>query len=178
MAGQFAAIPQAQVAVGVLDPDRLGRLGGEDLDAEAARLVQRAPGEVGAAESAGEAEVVLDPRALPGLPAGRVALDHQRLQPLGGSVDRGGQAGRAAADDDQVVEGQLRLRLEADLLGDRDVGWVGQVGTVREEEQREGGSLNPGQLHQLVGLGAALDVQPPVGHLVARQEVLDRVGLG
>ena len=56
----------------------------------------------------GEAEVVLDARALAGLAARGVALDHHRAQALRRAVDRGGQPGRPAADHHQVVEAAPR----------------------------------------------------------------------
>ena len=88
--------------------------GGEHLRAQAQRLGRRAPREVGAADAGREPEVVLDPRALARLPARRVALHQERPQALGRSVDRRRQPGRPAAEDDEVVEGELRRRVEAD----------------------------------------------------------------
>ena len=85
-----------------LEPDDVA--GGEQLGAELDRLPPGPVGELGAGDAVGEAEVVLDPRALPGLPAGGHPLDQHRAQPLGRAVDRRAEPGRAAADDDQVVE--------------------------------------------------------------------------
>ena len=67
----------------------------EQLGAELARLPAGPVGELAAGDAVGEAEVVLDPAALPGLPAGRLALDEHRPQPLGGAVDGGAEPGRA-----------------------------------------------------------------------------------
>src|SRR5664279_2230541 len=55
----------------------------------------------------------LDPRRGARLPAGRLALHEQRPEPLGGAVDGGREAGRAAADDDEVVGRQGRTRPQA-----------------------------------------------------------------
>ena len=78
--------------------------GGEHLGAELRGLAAGPVGELGAGHAVGEAEVVLDPRALPGLPAGRLALDEHGAQALRRPVDGAAQPGRAAADDDEVVE--------------------------------------------------------------------------
>src|SRR6185312_13906834 len=58
--------------------------------------------ELGAADPAGEPEVVADQRAGPGLPADRLLLDDQGGQALGRPVHRGREAGRTAADDEYV----------------------------------------------------------------------------
>ena len=76
-----------------LEAHRVGHR--EHLGAEPARLGGRAAGQVGARQPRGEAEVVLDPRALPGLAARRLALDQHRLQPLRRAVHRRRQPGRA-----------------------------------------------------------------------------------
>ena len=65
------------------------------MRAELLRLHEGPLGEVAAGDAGREAEVVLDPRAGAGLPAGRDHVDAQRSQPLGGAVDGGGQSGRA-----------------------------------------------------------------------------------
>src|SRR5439155_16635611 len=82
--------------------ERDGAVGGRGSGAELARLTDGAAGELGAADAGGEAEVVLDPARRSRLAAERRALDDQRVEPLGGAVDGGGEAGRAAADDEQV----------------------------------------------------------------------------
>ena len=79
----------------------------EHLRAETLGLRGRPAGEVGAREPHRETQVVLDPRALARLPARRLALDQHRPQALRCAVHRGGQPGRAAADDHQVVERHL-----------------------------------------------------------------------
>ena len=77
--------------------------------------------EVRARQALREPEVVLDRRALPGLPARRLAFDDDRLQTFGGAVHRGRETGRPAADDAEVVErllgascaGRARSRVRA-----------------------------------------------------------------
>ena len=63
-----------------------------DHGAELARLERRPPGELGAGETGGKAEVVLDASARARLTARGEALDHQRAEALRGGVDRCGQA--------------------------------------------------------------------------------------
>ena len=91
----------AALHVGTRDtgPPALMRLG-----AELGGLAAGAVGQLGAGDAVGEAEVVLDPAALPGLPARGLPLDEHGAQPLGRAVDGGAQPGRAAADDHEVVE--------------------------------------------------------------------------
>src|SRR6266568_3563095 len=84
--------------------------GGEYLGLELAGLPARPLGELRPGHAVGEAEVVLDPGALPGLAADRLALDQHRVQALGRAVDGRAQPGRSAADDDQVVEVAYRRR--------------------------------------------------------------------
>ena len=92
--------PDDVPAVAGLEPD--GAEGRRGARAELARLGDGPAGELGAADAGREAEVVLDPARGAGLAAQRRALDDQRVEALGGSVDRGGQARRAGADDEQV----------------------------------------------------------------------------
>ena len=92
--------------------------GHEDLGAEPPRLLQRAARELVAREALREAEVVLDARRGAGLAAGRLALDDERAEPLGGPVDGGGEPGGAGTDHDDVVLGTRRLRGQAEQLGD------------------------------------------------------------
>ena len=63
-----------------------------------------AVGQLGPADAVREAEIVLDPRALPGLPPGRPSLDQDRAQALRGRVHGGAEPGRTTTDDDDVVE--------------------------------------------------------------------------
>src|SRR2546422_6501204 len=95
----------------VLEPDAMptvprfegeGAVGRGRARVELARLGDRAAGELGAADPGGEAEVVLDPAGRPCLAAERGALDDQRVESFGGAVDRGREARRAGADDQEV----------------------------------------------------------------------------
>ncbi len=94
----------AQQVVRALGPglERGDLPAGEELHAEADRLVAGALGQPHAGDPAREAEVVADHRARAGLPADRLGLEHDRGEALAGAVHRGGEAGRAGADDRQV----------------------------------------------------------------------------
>src|SRR4051794_6432919 len=90
-----------------------------DHGAELSRLERRPPGELGAGEARRKAEVVLDPRARARLTSRGEALDHERAEALGGGVDRRGEPGRAAAQDDDVEALAIYLASQPELIGDR-----------------------------------------------------------
>ncbi len=110
---------------------------GEDLGAELDGLPAGPVGELGAGHAVGEAEVVLDPRRLAGLAAGRLPLDQQGAQPLRRAVDGGAETGRPATDDDEVVEVRGRCGRQAD--GGRHLGRGGrhQRLSLRRDHQRQ-----------------------------------------
>ena len=87
----------------------LGRLGGDELGAEPGGLVPEALHEVWAEDAVREAWVVLDVRRQHQLTtwlvarARRLAFDDQRVEVGPRGVDRGGQPGRAGADDDDLA---------------------------------------------------------------------------
>ena len=93
------------------------------------------------------------------------------MQPLRGAVDGGGQPGRAAADDHQIVEGTGRLGLQPDLVGDLPDRWRFETGAVAEDEQRQMGAFRSLGLDHLPRFGIGFDVEPPVRDLIAGQEV-------
>ena len=131
---------------------RLDRQSDEEPGSEPQRLHARALGEPHTGDAAREAQVVADHRAGPRLAADRLGLDDDRVQPLGGAVDRSRQARRSGADDDEVghevrvevgdravhLRRHLRERRVAEDLGGVD--GVG-VGTLlgRRPDQRERG---------------------------------------
>ena len=131
------------------------------LGAEPRRLGHRAVREVGAGEALREAEVVLDRRALTGLTAGRLALDDDGAQALGGGVDRGGQPGRAGADDAQVVERLLGPGAQAERAGEVEGRRRPQHARGRAPA-RAGGRRAPASARstQPPALVVAVDVEP------------------
>src|SRR4051795_3578140 len=66
--------------------------------AELTGLGDRAAGQLGAADPARKAEVVLDPAGGSGLAAEHGALYDEGVEPLGGAIDGCGEPRRAAAD--------------------------------------------------------------------------------
>ena len=104
---------------------------------ELARLADGAARELAAADPRGKAEVVLDPPRRSGLPAERGALDDEGVEPFGGAVDRGGEAGRAGADDQQV-DLLARRELEPDPESAQHLagGWAVQLSASRQPHER------------------------------------------
>ena len=124
-----------------------GAVRGRGARVELARLGDRAARQLGAADARGEAEVVLDPSRRPGLAAERGALDDERVEPFGGAVDRGSEACRAAADD-QEVDLLARRELEPDpesaqhLAGARAV----QLSSAGQPHERQRAAAGRGRI--------------------------------
>ena len=103
-----------------------------DPHAELERLQRRLPDEVATAHAEGESEEVLDARRRRRLPARRDGIQQHGAQALGRAVDRGGEPGRPAADDDEVD----------DLVG---VGLIAQPRAARRRcPVSRAGSARPG----------------------------------
>src|SRR5689334_8281033 len=86
------------------------------LGAEARRLCARPLGELGAADTTREAEIVLDPRAGAGLAAQGRALHQHGPQPFRGGIQRRAQPSGATAEDGDVVLLARRVMEPAELL--------------------------------------------------------------
>ncbi len=118
----------------------------------------------------GEAEVVLDPRASAGLPAGCGLLDQHGLQALRRAVHRGGKAGGPAADDREFVHLQRRAGGQAQHRGQFGVGRLDQRLALLGDHHRQLAAVQARGVEQLLALRL-------VGHeraermLVARQEL-------
>src|SRR5215211_7325718 len=108
---------------------------------------------------AGEADVVLDPRAGAGLPARRPRLSHERAQALGPAVHGGREPGRPAAEHDQVEPLAVDLRAQAELAGDLGGRGVAQHGSVAHQKRRLlARDLKPVEHRRALGVG--VDVVP------------------
>src|SRR5215469_8239428 len=108
MTRDLAAVPELKDAVGALGADIQGFLRGKNLHPKTLRLHYRASRQIAPAQPGGKPQIVLDPRAHPGLPAGCFALDHHRVQAFGSAINSRRKASRTTADDCQVVKIGLR----------------------------------------------------------------------
>jgi hypothetical protein len=142
------------------------------MSAEPSSSTARAVREVGAGEALGEAEVVLDRRALPGLAAGGVAFDDDGREPLGRGVHRRREPGRTATDDAEVVERLLRARAQAEGVGDLDGRGRAERGAVGEGDHGQVVGTGAGELEQSGRLLGLADLEPAVGHVVVGEEGL------
>ena len=167
----------------------------KDLGAEPSGLPKRPAGELVTGHPVREAEVVLDLGGRAGLAAGRLALDDERAEPLGGAVHGGGEPRRPRPDDDDVVLRRLRLGWELEelrdptelRLHDRPVVEVEHVGDLPEVRAHDDPGLEDANGRKLVGgrkglaplldgiLGLGRD--PVVGDVVPVEEASD-VGTG
>jgi len=177
---QLGAVVQPDhvaAVVGLLQRGRPGRHA--EHRAEFPGLDDRPVGQVGAGDAGGEAEVVLDPGRGAGLPAGGDRVDRQGLQPFGGAVDRGGQAGRARADDEQVA-GRVRWDRGAqpDRLSQLGVRGFAQHLVAAPDHHLGLLRLDAEAAYELVRLGVGLQVDPPVRQPVARGELAQPPGVG
>ena len=127
--------------------EREGAVRGRGARVELARLGHGAARQLGAADARGEAEVVLDPPGRPGLAAERGALHDERVEPFGGAVDRGREACRAGAHD-QEVDLLARLQLEPDPERAQHLAGAGtaQLASAGQPHQRQGAAPGRGRV--------------------------------
>lgn len=83
-------------------PCRLAR--DDDLDAKSLRLLDGVPRQIASAQRVGKAGIALDAHAETRLATRDFLLDDDRSEPLRRGVDRGREASRPAAHDDEIVE--------------------------------------------------------------------------
>ena len=127
-------MPRRPAAV---EPRHLKRDSG--LGTELQCLVEGAPGQRHAGDAGGEAEIILDPGALAGLPSGGGSLDDEGTESFGRSIHGGRKPGRTGPDHDEIVERHLGVPADAGFLGDRRGGRSHEHLAVREDE--DGGVL-------------------------------------
>ncbi len=111
---------------------------------------------------------------MPAWPPGALCSTRSVRKPLRGAVHRGGQPRRARADDDQIVEGPARPRLHPAFFGQLAVARRDEAAAVGKEEDRQPARVSDGA-DQLPRRRVLVHVDPLVGNLVAREELLDRV---
>ena len=81
----------------------LDLIGDRHVDTEFLRLVKRARHQGDTGNPGREAQIIFDSRRRASLTAERATIQHQHGKTLGGCVNRGGEARRAGADDDHVI---------------------------------------------------------------------------
>jgi hypothetical protein len=132
--------------------------------AELAGLRYRAAGQLGAADPAGKAEVVLDPARRSGLAAEHGALDDQGLEPLRGAVYGGPETRRAASDHRQVdLLARAELQPDPDRARELAVARVAKLDPARQPHERQLVLLEIGddrlRLRIMLAFGVAPDVR-------------------
>ncbi len=148
---------------------------GEEFGAEAIGLEEGAVGEIGSAETLGEAEVVFDLGAGAGLAADGLAFDDERAEAFGCGVDAGSEARGPGADDDDVVELLLGLARHAELGGEIVRGGLDERGAVAEDDDGKLGVVEATLFEQVDGFGVLFGAEPLVGNAVAGEELADVV---
>ncbi len=114
-----------------------GALRDQHLGAELLRLGVGAPRQLLPGDARRKPEVVLDPRARPGLSARRVRFEHQHVQPFRRAVHRRREPGRSGADDDEVADvGLIDRVVEAEALGDLLVGRIAEHELAAADQHR------------------------------------------
>ena len=142
---------------------------------EAARLQRRLARQLDAGDPGREAEVVLDPRAGPGLAARRPRLGDERPQALRAAVDRGREPGRPGAEHDEVEALAVDLRAQAQRPRDlRRRRVAHHVVGVHEHGRLRARDVEPLEHPRAVLVG--VDVVPAHRQQVALEQVADLEG--
>ena len=136
-----------------------------------ARLDRGAVGQLAAGDAGREAEVVLDPRRGARLAAGRHAVEHDRVEPLGGAVHGGRQARRPGADHDEVAERALLVAAQPEDPREVDVARVAQDLVAANDHDRRLARGDAQLAQQRLGRRIVFEVDPAVGQAVAGGEV-------
>jgi hypothetical protein len=110
-----------------------------------------------------EAEIVLDAGARPRLAPERPALEHDHREPLGGGVDRRGEAGRARADDRDVVRAVGMIDADhAEGARQIDLGGIPEHRAVGADDDRQIGVIRRVVLEQ----GRRLPIGGRINHAI------------
>src|SRR5207253_1583017 len=100
--GNLAVLFEAHEMAAVAGLERKRAVGRRETRAEFARLRDGAAGQLRPGDARREPEIVLNSPRRPRLPTEHVALDDERAQPFGRTVDGCAQARGPAADHEQV----------------------------------------------------------------------------
>ena len=145
----------------------------QQFDVEAPRLLRQPIGKFAAVDTVGEAREVIEPLGHTRLPAEAALLDHQHVEAFARRVQGRRQAGRPAADADQIVVAHARVGLQSQLRGQLGVAGLDQYTVVVvKEDGRDDTLALVDHLDQRQAGGILLDVHPLVVHALFAQELL------
>src|SRR6266545_2289773 len=171
IAGSLAALHAVRLRAAV-EPGDLSR--DEDLRAELLRLIVGASRQLLAGDAEREAEIVLDARAGPRLPARCVPFDQHDVQAFRRRVHGRAEAGGSRADDDEVADrGPVDLGIQPETVGDLlDRGIAQHQGATADHHWDVAGAHLELIEHRLA-VGVRIQIDELVGVPVAREELAD-----
>src|SRR6185312_14341510 len=168
----FATIGGVHDPVLSVDRDTGDLLGREDLDPEALCLCPKAVREVGAGYAFRESGEVVEALRDTGLAADAAAFNNQRLDALARRVERRGQAGRTAANNDEVVELALRRGLKPEFCCQLGVRRFHEVAAVAEHDRRDDVLAIVDALNEGESFGIAVHIDELVSDALFAKELL------
>ena len=153
------AVVQGDDAVAAVDAERAHRAGHTEARAEALRLKQRVPRELGARDPGGKPEIVLDPRARARLTARRERLGSEHFEPLRGGVHRRREPRGAGTDDHEIVH-VIVLHRDGEPGTPREVGdgRIPDQAAVPSQDDRRLGGRDPERAEKRIGLLVGLEI--------------------
>ena len=168
----LASIARTHTPVLAVHDQAVDRLSGQDFDAEPLGLLTQPVGEVRAGDALGEAGEVVEPFGHPGLTADAGPFDHEGAHPFACCVEGSGQSGWTRADDDQVVEGVLRLGAQTQLGGELGVAGLDEGRAVVEQQDGDDALAGIDLVHVGEGRVVSIDVDERVLHPLLAEELL------
>ncbi len=133
-------------------------------------MFERTCAEIVAGEPGRKSEIILDPRRRAGLPACCLALHEERPQAFRCAVNRGGEAGRPAADHDRIVLRRPRRRLESNRICQIANRRLYEDRPVDEPHDGIGIRTARGEFGHAPDRGGILDHEVFMSHAVAREQ--------
>src|ERR1039457_117405 len=175
------AARQAQADVarpGAVRGDRLDAHGTEELHLVAPGLSDEAFGEISTTDALWKSGVVVDPLGDTGLATEPAALDHDGIDAFSRGIDRGGEPGRTAADDREVVATALGLEGQPELARQLLVGRVDEHFRAAEDDRWNRAPALLQFLDVLQAGGILVDVDPVIRDPLFRQKSLCAFAVG
>src|SRR5438309_3463898 len=179
--GDLLAAGEAEadvIRLGLIRYDRLDADGGKELDLVASCLCDEPLTQVGAADSLGKPEVVVDTFGHAGLPAERAALYDYRIDSLACRIYGRRQARRTATRDGEVVAGALRFQREAQPPRQLLVGRLDQQRAVTEDNRGDGAAATLQLLDVTQCSLVLVDVDPVEWHPLLAEKALGSLAIG